>query len=97
MYTYGIHGYMYMYRYGIHGYMYMYTYSIHGYMHMYTYSIHSYMCMYTHNWFTLLYSRNQYSIVRQLSSNKKKIYSVKLKVSVSPGSEHKWKRPAVDF
>ena len=29
--------------------------------------------MYTHNWFTLLYSRNQHNIVKQLYSNKKKI------------------------
>lgn len=56
------------------------------------------MWMYTHNQFTLLYSRNQYSLVRQLSSDqKKKVYSVKLRVSVSPGSEHTWKRAAVGF
>ena len=28
---------------------------------------------YTHGWFTLLYSRNQHNIVKQLNSNKKKI------------------------
>ena len=28
--------------------------------------------VYTYSWFTLLYSRNQYNIVKQLSSNLKK-------------------------
>ena len=28
--------------------------------------------MYTYNWFTLIYSRNEHNIVKQLYSNKKK-------------------------
>ena len=46
--------------------------------------------MYTYDWFTLLYGRNQYDIVKQLSSNQKKKQKNPKRNALRPGRKN-WK------